>query len=44
MVTNIEQAKMRLSLSTGLDLAEVQLLLKDVYSQIDTLQNEIRKL
>jgi DNA repair ATPase RecN len=43
MITNIQQAKTRLTLSTPIDLPEVKQLIKDLYNQIEELQNEIRK-
>jgi hypothetical protein len=43
MITNIQQAKTRLTLSTPIDLPEVKQLIKDLYTQIEELQNEIRK-
>jgi hypothetical protein len=43
MITNIQQAKTRLTLSTPIDLPEVKQLIKDLYTQIEELKNEIRK-
>lgn len=43
MITNIQQAKTRLTLSTPINLPEVKQLIKDLYNQIEELQNEIRK-
>ena len=43
MITNIQQAKTRLTMSTPIDLPEVKQLIKDLYTQIEELQNEIRK-
>lgn len=43
MITNIQQAKTRLTLSTPIDLPEVKQLIKDLYIQIEELKNEIRK-
>jgi len=43
MITNIHQAKTRLTLSTPIDLPEVKQLIKDLYIQIEELRNEIRK-
>ena len=43
MITNIQQAKIRLTLSTPIDLPEVKQLIKDLYTQIEELKNEIRK-
>lgn len=43
MITNIQQAKTRLTLSTPIDLPEVKQLIKDLYTQIEELRNEIRK-
>ena len=43
MITNIQQAKTRLNLATPIDLPEVKQLIKDIYTQIEELQNEIRK-
>jgi len=43
MITNIEQAKMRLTISAPIDLPEVKQLIKDLYNQIEELKNEIRK-
>jgi len=43
MITNIQQAKTRLTLSTPIDLPEVKQLIKDLYIQIEELRNEIRK-
>lgn len=43
MITNIQQAKTRLTLSTPIDLPEVKQLIKDLYTQVEELQNEIRK-
>lgn len=43
MITNIEQAKMRLTISAPIDFPEVKQLIKDLYIQIEELKNEIRK-
>jgi hypothetical protein len=43
MITNIQQSKTRLALSTPIDLPEVKQLIKDLYIQIEELRNEIRK-
>jgi len=43
MVTNIESAKTKLTLFSGIDLPEVKLMLKDIYAKLDELTNEIRK-
>jgi len=43
MITNIQQAKTRLTLATPIDLPEVKQLIKDLYIQIEELRNEIRK-
>jgi hypothetical protein len=40
----IEQMQLKLSLATPLTLPEVKILLKDVYSQLETLKDEVRKL
>jgi predicted nucleic acid-binding Zn-ribbon protein len=51
MVTSIQQAKNRLNLSAGIGPGETKLMLKDLYTEIETLQkqvealtNEIRKI
>lgn len=44
MTSNPEQMKMKLTLATPVTLPEVKVLLKDLYNQIETLQNEIRKI
>lgn len=44
MSTKLEQMQIKLSLATPLSLPEVKILLKDIYSQLETLNNEIRKL
>lgn len=44
MVTNIESARTKLTLSSGIDLPEVKLMLKDIYAKLDELTNEIRKI
>ena len=44
MVTNIESARTKLTLSSGIDLPEVKLMLKDIYAKLDELKNEIRKI
>jgi hypothetical protein len=43
MVTNIQSAKTKLTLSSGIDMPEVKLMLKDIYAKLDELTNEIRK-
>lgn len=43
MVTNIQAARTKLTLSSGIDLPEVKLMLKDIYEKLDELTNEIRK-
>jgi hypothetical protein len=43
MVTNIQSAKTKLMLSSGIDMPEVKLMLKDIYAKLDELTNEIRK-
>lgn len=43
MVTNVDSAKSKLNLSVGIDLPEVKLMLKDIYTKLDELTNEIRK-
>jgi len=43
MVTNIQSAKTRLTLASGIDMPEVKLMLKDIYAKLDELTNEIRK-
>ena len=44
MVTNIQAARTKLTLSSGIDLPEVKLMLKDIYEKLDELTNEIRKI
>ena len=44
MVTNIQSARTKLTLSSGIDLSEVKLMLKDIYTKLDELTNEIRKI
>lgn len=43
MVTNIQSAKTKLTLASGIDMSEVKLMLKDIYTKLDELTNEIRK-
>lgn len=43
MVTNVQSAKTKLTLSSGIDMPEVKLMLKDIYAKLDELTNEIRK-
>ena len=43
MVTNVQSAKTKLTLASGLDMPEVKLMLKDIYAKLDELTNEIRK-
>ncbi len=43
MVTNIQAAKTKLTLASGIDMPEVKLMLKDIYTKLDELTNEIRK-
>jgi hypothetical protein len=43
MVTNVQSAKTKLTLASGIDLPEVKIMLKDIYSKLDELTNEIRK-
>jgi len=43
MVTNIQSAKTKLTLSSGIDMPEVKLMIKDIYAKLDELTNEIRK-
>ena len=43
MVTNIQSARTKLTLSSGIDMPEVKLMLKDIYAKLDELTNEIRK-
>ena len=43
MVTNVQSAKTKLGLSAPIDLSEIKLMIKDIYSKLDELTNEIRK-
>ena len=43
MVTNIQSAKTKLTLACGIDMPEVKIMLKDIYTKLDELTDEIRK-
>lgn len=43
MVTSVQAAKTKLGLAAPVDISEVKLMIKDIYSQLDELKNEIRK-
>ena len=44
MSSKIDQLKIRLDLASPIGTPEIKILLKDIYKQIESLQNEIRKI
>jgi hypothetical protein len=44
MTTKLDQMRLKLEIASPLPLPEVKVLLKDIYRQLDEMQNEIRKI